>query len=144
MREDDAEEEGALARAFAGLIDPRGSGAAMVAVRNVKARHPAELGLDEAYLGRVSDHPGRVAHAIGRGEVNARRLGRLLGDECIHGRAGPIDEEHRAGLRFERLDVADAVILFIGPRQLVLLDDALEVILATGGGDQPGLAVRGP
>ena len=56
-------------------------------------------------------------------------------------RAGAVDEEHRAGLGVERLDVAHAVVLLVGPRQLVLLDDALEVILATGGGDQPGLAV---
>ena len=53
-----------------------------------------------------------------------------------------IDEEHGPGLGIERLDVPHAVVFLVGPRQLVLADDALEVILATGGGHQPGLAVR--
>ena len=123
------------------LEDPRCRGAAMVAVGDVKAGHPPELGFDESDLRRVGDDPGAVAHAVGRSEVHARGLGRLLCDQCVEGRVGPVHEEHGAGLSVQRLDVPHAVVLLIGPRQLVLLDDAFEVVLATRGGDQPGLAV---
>ena len=82
-----------------------------------------------------------MAHAIGRGEVNARNLGSLLRDQCVESRVGPVHQEHGSGLSVQRLDVSHAVVLLVGPRQLVLLDDAFEVILATRSGHQPGLAV---
>ena len=72
-------------------------------------------------------------------------LGGLLRDERVDAPRWPRYTRNTGPVwAFERLDVAHAVVLLVGPRQLVLLDDALEVILATGGGDQPGLAVRGP
>jgi hypothetical protein len=73
--------------------------------------------------------------------INIRRFGRLAGHQLVNRPLCAINQKHRAGLRVERLDVANAVVLLVGPGQLVFLDDPVEVILATRGRDQPNLAV---
>ena len=83
-----------------------------------------------------------MTHPIAGGEVDLRRLSRLSGDELIQRRVGGIDEEHRAGLGIEGLNVPDTVIFLVWPGELVLANDAFQVILATGSRHQPGLAVR--
>src|ERR1035438_6111367 len=98
MREDNAEERGALPGALARLEDSGRRRAAMVAVGNVKSRNPAELGFDETDAGRVGDHPGGVTHAVVGGEVDARRLGGLQSDDYVHGPSGAVAQEDRAGL----------------------------------------------
>jgi hypothetical protein len=48
-----------------------------------------------------------------------------LGDEFVQRRDGAIGQEHRAGLRVERFDVADAVVFLVRAGELVLLDDVV-------------------
>jgi len=82
-----------------------------------------------------------VADAVRGGEINFRRLRGLAADEFVQRGPGAINQEDGAGLGIERFNVAHTVVLLIGPGQLVLLDFAIEVILATCGGDDPDLAV---
>ena len=83
----------------------------------------------------------RVAHAVGGGEIDLRRVRGPVRDERVELRLRAVGEKNRAGLRVERLDVPHAVVLLVLPGQFVLLDDAAQVFLATGGGDQAGLRV---
>ena len=82
-----------------------------------------------------------MADPILGGEIHGRGLGGALGHEGVEGGFGPVGEEHRAGLRIQRLDVAHAVVLLVGPGELMLLDDAVEVFLAARRGDEAHLRV---
>ena len=47
----------------------------------------------------------------------------FFGDKFIERGNGTIRQEHRAGLRIERLDVAHAVVLLVRAGEFVFLDD---------------------
>src|SRR5437762_9099754 len=141
MRKDDAEKKTAVPSAVARAINPRGRGAPMVAIGDVKRGNSRELSPNKLNFRSLRDHPGRVPNAVAGGEVNLRRLGRPSVHQLIDFRPGAIDQEHRAGLRVERLDVPDAIVLLVRPCQLVLLDDTLQIVFATGHRHQSYLVV---
>ena len=74
-----------------------------------------------------------------RGEIHVRFPGNFPGDEFVQRVAGAMRQENRAGLRIQRLDVADAVVLLVHARQLVLFDDAAQIFLAARRGHDAGL-----
>ncbi len=139
VREDDAEELAALPRAVARLENARRRRAAMMSIGDVKSGDACEFVLDEFDLRRVADDPRSVPHAVRRGEIHIRLLGCFFASEFVKGRLGAVGQEYRAGLGIQRLNVPDAVILFVGPREFVFLDDVLQIFLATGRGHQAHL-----
>ena len=82
-----------------------------------------------------------MAHAIFAGEIHIGFLGDFLGDKFIQCGDGAIGQEHRAGLRVERFNVAHAVVFLVRAGELVLLDDVLQVFLDARGGDEADLRV---
>jgi hypothetical protein len=135
------EEARALAGAVARLEHARRGGAAVVAIGDVEALEPRERRGEGPDVVRVRDAPRGVADAVGGGEVHG---GRVLGEAVDVGvdfRIGAVGEEDGAGLGVERFDVADAVVLLVGPGELVFADDAVDVFLATGGGDAADLGM---
>ena len=141
MREDHGQKSAALAGPVAGLEDAAGGGAAMMAIGNVKAGNGGELALDELDLGVGGEVPGGVADAIGGGEIDGGGLGDFLGHKGVHRRGGAVGEEDGAGLGVQGLDVADAVVFFVGPGELMFFDDVGEIFGAAGGGDEADLGV---
>ena len=66
-------------------------------------------------------------------------LDNFLRDKFVEFGVGAVGQKNRAGLRVQGLDVPDAVVLLVRPRQLVLFDGPVQVFLATGRGDEAGL-----
>jgi hypothetical protein len=128
-----------MACSFARLVNSPCRRAAMMPIRDIQEWNLYELFGDEFDSGIVADGPGRVAYAVIRREVHFRNSGDSLGNEVIHSRHCAISQKHRAGLRIKRLDVAHAIIFLVRPGELVLLDDAIQIFLATGCRDQTDL-----
>ena len=92
----------------------------------------------------VINHPKLVAHAVVGGGVN---VGRALGRACQQGidlRGGGIGQHDRAGLRIDRLDLANAVVFLDGGRVLVLADTVAVVVGNGGDCGKPGLRAVAP
>src|SRR5207249_7171696 len=128
MRKDDAEKKTAVPSAVARAINPRGRGAPMVAIGDVKRGNSRELSPNKLNFRSLRDHPGRVPNAVAGGEVNLRRLGRPSVHQLIDFRPGAIDQEHRADLRTQRRDVPYPVVLFVPSCQLALLYDTSQIV----------------
>ena len=144
VRKNHGEEPAAFTRALAILINARRRRAAMMAVGDVQVGNPRKLRFDEFEFVRLPNRPGHMPHAVPGREINLRLAGGLFRDEFVQGTGGRIGQEHRAGLRVQRLDVPHAVVLLVHARQLVFPDDAALVFLATGGGDEAGLRYGNP
>ena len=83
--------------------------------------------------------PDGLPHPLGVLEV-VERLGLLRrGHEEGERRVVSVCEEDRARLATGRLDMADAVVLLVAPRELVALDGAVHVVVEGAGGDDAGL-----
>ena len=63
------------------------------------------------------------------------------GDQGIGSRRVGVGEQHRAGLRGKRLDLADTVVLLVGAGEFVLADAVAVVVGDRRGGDDAGLHV---
>ena len=107
-------------------------------VGDVEAGHAVEHGGQPGDRRRIVDHPDRVAHAVGR-DVGDRVAVRRPRDEAVRLRRIGIRQEHRAGLRRERLDLADAVVLLVGAGEFVLANAVAVVVGDRRGGDDAGL-----
>jgi hypothetical protein len=141
VRENDAQKIAAVTSAFAALIDATGGGAAVVSISDVKKWDGGEFVFDELDGGGIVDNPGGVAHAVLGSEIDVRLFSGFLFGQVIDYGIGAVSQKHRAGLRIERFDVSDAVVFLVGPGELMLLDDVLEIILTARGGDEADLAV---
>ena len=115
--------------------------AAMMAVGNIQAGHRRKGGADGGNGLRLADRPGGMPHAVGGGEIRVGRPRGVGRSQIIHELGCAINQEDGAGLRVERFDMAHAVVLLVGVGQFVFFDEAAEIIVATGGGGQAGLAV---
>ena len=82
-----------------------------------------------------------MAHAVFSHKIHVRRLRCFPGHEFVHGGNGLVSQKYWTGLRVERFNMPDAVILLVGPRELVFLDGVPQVILAARRCHQPDLAV---
>ena len=100
----------------------------MVAVGDVQSRNPADR-RDERVAAGAADAPDRVAHAVGRFEVEERRGGCLLLRDAVDLGRCAVREEHRSGLRAERHHMTRAVVFLVAPRALVLLDHVAVVLV---------------
>ena len=141
VREDHGEETRAAARAAAALVDAAGRRTAVMAVGDVERGHFRELADEEIDVRCFRNRPRAVAHAVRRGEVDLRLAGGDAGNERVDFRHGLVGEENRAGLRVERLDVTDAVVLLVRAGEFVLFDDVFQILLATRQADESDLAV---
>ncbi len=83
-----------------------------------------------------------MSHAVFGSEINRRRLRGVLCEKVLEGGLGAVDEEHRAGLGVQCFDVTESVLLLFHACQLVLFDEVVEVVLATGESDETDLAVQ--
>ena len=115
-----------------------------MAVGDVDRRQGIE-GAAELADGRVvGDHPELVAHAVVGGDVDLRRAGGRLRQQRVDRRRVRVADHHRAGLRVDRLDLADAVVFLHRRRQLVLADAVGGVVGERGGGGEAGLRAAAP
>jgi hypothetical protein len=102
--------------------NPRRGRGAMMAIRDVQSVERVERRAQRLDLRTRGDAPDRV-HDVVRaphGEQRFCRRGRVdqLGERGVR----PVREQHGPGLRVQRHDVARAVVLLVGPRQLVAPD----------------------
>ena len=79
---------------------------------------------------------------VGRDEVVERRGFQRVGDEPVDSRGVAVGQEHGAGVGAERADEPGAVVLFVAPGFLVLLDDVALVVLDVADGCETGLHMR--
>ena len=116
----------------------------MMTVRHISAGHLALKQAGERHAQAHADPPELMPHAINGGEVIDRLL-RL--HEALNQGADAwtlaVGEEDRAGVGIECVHEVRAVVFFVLPGLLVLLDDVLLVILRVADGDEAGLAVTG-
>jgi hypothetical protein len=120
---------------------PRGSGRAMVTIGDVECWHGAEHLADLRQACSLIDDPERVSDAVLRRHIGNRHA---LGGECdqaLGRRAVRVGEQHRPGLRIERLDLAYPVVFLVRPGELVLADAVALVGGDRSSSDQPGLDV---
>src|SRR5256885_13680747 len=80
-----------------------------------------------------------MANAIVSGEIDSGLLGTFFCNDSVDGFIRSIYEENRPRLGVERLNVPHTIILFVRPGKLMLFDDPLEIILATGHSNQTNL-----
>ena len=113
---------------------------AMVSVGDVERGHVGERGRNRGADARLS-LPERVDDPVGRGDVVERRTGDDLSDRGVHGGTPAVREQHRPALRPGLDDVARAVVLLVGPRLLVLLDEVAAVLVHRERGGDAGLDV---
>src|ERR1051325_7309907 len=113
----------------------------MMAVGDIEKWNLGKLLRDESDSFRVTDRPSRVTHAVLRGEVHFRFAGGFFRHEFIHLRRRAVGEEHWSSLRVERFNVPHTVVLLVGTRELVLLDDAAQILLAARRGNEADLRV---
>lgn len=118
--------------------DADGAGGAVMSVGDVGDGYLAE-GFDEV-LG-AGHTPHGVLNAIGRGEVVERRgLAHFL-DEAVDGGRIAVGQEDWAGVGAQGADEPGAVIFFVPPGFLMLLDDVALVIFDVADGGHADLDV---
>ena len=66
-----------------------------------------------------------MLHAVSRNEIVDRRRSYDPFNQSVHSGPVPVDQEHRTGLRSKLQQVTRTVVLLVGPRVLVLPDDAV-------------------
>ena len=141
VRKNYGEKLAAVTRAVARFENATGRRAAMMSVRDVKRRNLRELRFNKGDFVCAGNCPRRVAHAVRTGEIHGGRFRNFLGDERIKIFLRAIGQKNRSGLRVQSFDVADAVVFFVGARELVLFDDVRQIFFATRGGDEANLRV---
>ena len=106
---------------------------AMVSVGNIEAGHPAELLGNEVYVLRIGDHPEPMAEAVdGRHEVILGLGSGITHEKRVeHGIVG-IGKEYGFNVGIAHAHVLHAVFFLVPTGQLVLLDDAREIVVHTG------------
>src|SRR5690606_25481902 len=82
---------------------------------------------------------GSVADTIGGRKIDRRKSGSDAGEAGIQLGIGFVGKENRPGLSIESFDMANSIVFFIGAREFVLFNDAIDVLLATGGGHESQL-----
>lgn len=142
VRKDHGEKPTALPGAFASFEYASCGSAAVVAIGDVERRDVAEGIFDECYIAGIGQDPGGMPNAVFGGEINFWCRANFAGEQIIEFTDGTIGEEDGARLSIQDFDVAHAVVFLIRAGKFMLLDYAIEVFLATGGGDQPKLGMR--
>ena len=101
-------------------------GGAMVPVGDVGARDGFERAADGVDRARVVDAPHGVPHPVVAPEGAERFLRADTGGDIRQAGGAAVGQKDRARLGFERLDVVDAVALFLGAGGLVPLHGPVE------------------
>ncbi len=113
-------------------------------VGNVDRRQRVERARQRGDRCVVGDDPHLMAHAVIGGDVDIRCAGACLRQQRIDLRRGRIAHHHRPGLRVDRLDLADAVVLLHRRGQLVLADPVGGVVGERGDRGEAGLHAAVP
>ncbi len=121
-------------------VRPRGARRAMMPVRDVQRRHVLERRHDRGADFGLGP-PDRVLDAVGGREIVERRGGRALRHRARERVAVAEREQHWPALRARLDNVARAVVFLVGPRLLVLLDQAAVVFVDRKAGGDAGLLV---
>ncbi len=117
---------------------PGGAGRAMMAVGDIGRFY---FGEDIAIGLRIGHGPDRMRHTVGRDEVEQRTVIHILRDDSVNPRSIAVGHQNRSGLGVDREHMAGAIVLLVGVRLFVLLDDAVVVVIHVAAADQPDLIV---
>lgn len=109
-------------------VDARGSSAAVVTVGDVQVRDAGAERLDEDGAVAITDGPKRVLDAVVGGEVFDGRGAGDGGDDLVDRVVGAVREEDGLVVGAERVDVAHAIVFFVGARLLVFADRVVVVL----------------
>jgi hypothetical protein len=101
---------------------PRGGRRSVMPVGDVERRNVVEERRHARDAGCVANRPDRVADAVLQARVRVRCAARGVGQERVDLGRTWVRHEHRPCLGVEGLHVANAVVLLVGPRVLVLAD----------------------
>ena len=112
----------------------------MMPVRNVERwdlrEKPAEHGND----GLIVNAPDGVANAVSCHEVVDRRMiAYPCGEDLRNAPLFAVSQKDKAGMRVADVGVTDAIRLFVRPREFMHFDDAVEIVVNCGAGDDANL-----
>ena len=104
------------------VFHPLGGGRTVMTIRDVQTVHQVECGLNEAHRLVLFHYPQHMPVAVFRHEIVLGLLCSDLRDQGVDLGSGAVGQKHRTHLGAEGVDVIDAIILFVRPREFVLLD----------------------
>ena len=123
-------------RFASGQSHARGAGRPVVTIGNVGMGNGSE---SRGYGRAIRHAPHGVLHAVRRGEIEERRGLRRGFHQRVDLRSRFESEEDRFDMRGERGVEADAIVLFVRPCLLMLLDQARSIFVGMADGGDPGL-----